>query len=279
MVEENYNSNVEGYNSVKRSPMYRHFAEHSIIKSISPNSAYSDDCLFGMKILDLGCGSGRPTAHMLEKGASEVICVDISQGMIDDALNLISNLGFEPTRYSFLKGDCFSSLSMFEALPLEKYENYFDAIIGVFLICYAETIDILADFWKICNKLLKVGGKVSFISLNPILQTEFETYERLLAHDYIRIQNLRVINNLYVCDIAFAEKYSETINFIVQNRFFTEQMVNTTMARSFIRIIEAQGCDGDPKLFENGYISDGPLNTPGETNFSYLFVGQKERDL
>lgn len=273
VVEQSYDSNVSSYNVVKRSPVFRHFSEYSTIKYISPNVNYAGECLSGMKILDLGCGTGFPMSHMLEKGASEVVGVDISQGMIEDARKMLSQMSYQESRYSVHKADCFSSASVFEALPLETYQNYFDAITGVFLIVYAENMDQLNECFYICNKLLKNGGKLAFVSLNPVLITEFEFYEKLLSGAYVRPSNLREINETYVIDQSFVDPETGIINFTLQNRIFSLEQAHIATSLNGFAIKEAKRCEGNfSKMIEE---KCPPLTVPADHITPYIIVAEK----
>ncbi len=102
------------------------------------------------KILDYGCGSGK-FSNYLNKFGAEVVGVDISKSQLDIAKrvsdkNIIYFLDTDPTIE-------------------EKYTNYFDAGVMIFVLCEISSLDIMGKVLKRVHLLLKKGADL--IVLNP----------------------------------------------------------------------------------------------------------------
>jgi SAM-dependent methyltransferase len=117
------------------------------------------DKLEGMRVLDLGSGSGRDCyiAAQLVGESGEVIGVDMTDEQIDVANKYIdhhtSTFGFAKSNVSFLKGN----IEKLDELGLEP--GSFDIIISNCVINLAEDkMKVLSDAYK----LLKPGGEMYF---------------------------------------------------------------------------------------------------------------------
>lgn len=84
-----------------------------------------DECgsLNGLRILDLGCGEGYMTRHFLERSASEVIGIDVSEAMIRAAKKSVDD-----GRAKFFVGDLRNGLPVLDGL--------FDLVAAVFVFNY-----------------------------------------------------------------------------------------------------------------------------------------------
>jgi ubiquinone/menaquinone biosynthesis C-methylase UbiE len=67
----------------------------------------------GKEVLDVGCGTGVSSFIALEKGASKVVCGDISQYMLDKAQEKATAAGYDKNQIVFRQLDA-------ESLPFEK---------------------------------------------------------------------------------------------------------------------------------------------------------------
>ena len=109
----------------------------------------------GKEILDVGCGTGVSSFIALEKGASRVICGDISEYMLDLAKKKATAAGYDENQIVFRQLDA-------EALPFK--DGTFDvSMTGM-------TLGLLPDQAKAVSELARVtrhGGLVSVGAHGP----------------------------------------------------------------------------------------------------------------
>ncbi len=100
----------------------------------------------GMKVLEIGCGSGALWTQNMGKVPADIniYLSDISQGMIRDTRRAI---GLADTRFSFGTFDC-------ENIPYKDKE--FDLVIANHVLFYCENIDTALSE---VNRVLKKGGR------------------------------------------------------------------------------------------------------------------------
>jgi len=104
----------------------------------------------GKTILDVGCGTGIVSFLLLSRGASKVVCVDISQYMLNCAKEKADKLGYDKTRIDFCQADA-------EAMPFKN--GQFDLVVSSMVLglsCGQERmIEEMA-------RVARPGGKVAF---------------------------------------------------------------------------------------------------------------------
>ncbi len=111
----------------------------------------------GVRVLDLGCGSGDLTLHLLATGA-EVVALDLSPGMVDVARQRVEIFGAGTT-------------ATFVAVPLEKSgfpDAHFDVIVGRFILHHLDVCDAAVEIARI----LRPDGRAVFAEnsgRNPLL--------------------------------------------------------------------------------------------------------------
>ncbi|MBY0098456.1 class I SAM-dependent methyltransferase [Mesobacillus maritimus] len=139
------------YSALRRSGLtYNDFVEQPAIKSL----IFS---LEGKSVLDLGCGDGRFAKYCIDHGAINVVGVDISSNMINQAK--VEN-GHENIEYV--------------CIPLEELEipnDKFDMIISSLAIHYIEDYPALL---KKVNGLLNKNGEFIFSTEHPIVTARKE---------------------------------------------------------------------------------------------------------
>ncbi|WP_273404188.1 class I SAM-dependent methyltransferase [Actinobacillus porcinus] len=119
--------------------------------------------LKGKKLLDLGCGTGEHLALYLEHGADFVVGMDLSEAMLTQAAQ---NLSQKRPRFSLYQ----SSMEQLNALP----ENDFDIITSSFAFHYVQDFPkLLADI----KAKLKPNGTLVFSQEHPIV-TAYKGGER-----------------------------------------------------------------------------------------------------
>lgn len=120
------------------------------------------------KVLDLGCGTGRHTTYLIEKGFDVYGC-DSSESALEIAEEVISNSTFEKCDMTNLKYD----------------KNAFDAVLCHFVIQHGKIADVKSAISEM-KRILKKGG-VLYLSVPSVEHPEYETGEKLEYHTKINI--------------------------------------------------------------------------------------------
>jgi len=114
--------------------------------------------LQGKSILDLACGGGNYLKYMFEKGAKELVGVDISQDMIDASTKKLEGTNCTLVLSDMAKPDLYSSIG----------ENRFDLILCAWGLYNMETDDDLEAALLNTYKMLASNGKACFLLANDI---------------------------------------------------------------------------------------------------------------
>ena len=137
----------------------------------------------GMRVLDLGCGTGDLALDAIRKigGSGEVVGLDFSAQMLSIAKKRYDRLGLNGSRRFRLV------LRKAEDLPIEP-EPYDLVVSGFVLRNLYENIDaILAGV----RQALRPGGEISFLDItepnNPLVRSLWQCYMRTLVALYGRI--------------------------------------------------------------------------------------------
>lgn len=112
--------------------------------------------LHGQQVLDLGCGEGYVARQLKERGAEHVEGVDISEEMIDRAVEAENTLPLG-IRYQVLDA---SQLSKFE-------DQQFDLVVAVFLFNYVDC-QHMTIIMKEVFRVLRRGGSFIFSVPHPL---------------------------------------------------------------------------------------------------------------
>lgn len=124
--------------------------------------------LSGLKLLDLGCGTGYFSEQMVKRGA-EVVCADLSVGMLESA-----------------KQRCGASVSLYqqadaEQLPFE--DGCFDIVFSSLALQWC---DDLSSPLKEMKRVVAVGGRVIFSTLLDGSLFELEkSWSKIDAHQHV----------------------------------------------------------------------------------------------
>ena len=108
----------------------------------------------GMRVLDVGCGSGAISRFMLDLGASEVTGIDLS----DEVLAIANNM---PLAAKYADRLHFIKHNMAHALPLE--DDSFDAV----LVANGEIPMYRESTLLEYQRVLRDGGRIIFIMMHP----------------------------------------------------------------------------------------------------------------
>jgi len=110
--------------------------------------------LSGLSVLDLACGEGFYTRLLQNRGASRVLGVDLSRGMIDLAR---ASERERPQGIEYAVGD---------ALEF-RTEERFDVVTAAYLLNYAQTEEALAAMCRTIGTALEPGGRFVTVNNNP----------------------------------------------------------------------------------------------------------------
>ncbi len=97
------------------------------------------------KMIDLGCGPGQTTKFLYEQGVTDIIGADISEGMIEIAKSLNSDIDFE----------------IADMLNLHYPKKSFGSAIAFYSIVHFTETELKKAFGEI-HKILKQGGQFLF---------------------------------------------------------------------------------------------------------------------
>jgi ubiquinone/menaquinone biosynthesis C-methylase UbiE len=148
LVPTNYNRIAERYQRAKLQPW------RSLIESFTLLGLIGD--LKGKSVVDLACGEGHYTRILRKRGASKVVGVDVSEGMIElaRAQELANPLGVQ--------------YRVQDARTLTLPEE-FDLAVAAYLLTYARDRDELLAMCQGIARCLKLGGRFVGICANPAL--------------------------------------------------------------------------------------------------------------
>ncbi|KAL5326058.1 hypothetical protein ACEPPN_007196 [Leptodophora sp. 'Broadleaf-Isolate-01'] len=116
----------------------------------------------GARVLELACGSGFYTYSFLEWGATSVLGVDISSGMLNSAQHQEKakeyNKGGNP-KVSLIQADC--------SIPTPYPGSPFDIVFGAWLLNYAPDRSSLVKMFANISLNLKPGGHFISVTVPP----------------------------------------------------------------------------------------------------------------
>jgi ubiquinone/menaquinone biosynthesis C-methylase UbiE len=121
----------------------------------------------GQRVLEIGCGTGIYT-EMLAKRGLVMTGLDISEGML--------RLAMFRRLLDYRLGDI-------HHLPFEA--NAFDAVVGFYVLIYADVLQVLSE----AQRVLKPNGKVGFIELNAYNPIVFAKTKVKFAKNLLSISN------------------------------------------------------------------------------------------
>lgn len=120
--------------------------------------------LHGMRVLDLGCGSGVYTRLLKQYGAAHATGLDISAGMISHAR---AQEAADPIGVDYLDG----------ALP-DHLAGTFDLVLGVYVLPYATTPAELLELCSTAATALRPGGRFVTLPVHPGFRPDAVSYAR-----------------------------------------------------------------------------------------------------
>ena len=123
-----------------------------------------------LKVLDLGCGSGHFTKQLKERGAKDVVGVDISGEMIKQARHDEKET---PLGISYHIGDAVNYIS----------DRQYDVVTAIYLFCNAESRKMLEAFCQTMFKNIRPGGRL--ISVTTVLDKNCKLVDMSLGYKMV----------------------------------------------------------------------------------------------
>lgn len=152
------------------SALYTEFKNQPIliIQNRYASEALGD--LSGLRVLDVACGTGFYSKICATKGARDVIGIDISSGMIKNAVEeLAPDQRDGSIRY--LVGD-FEQEDLSQSLGLGDMNGTFDVVMAAWLLNYASHWQRMAAMFRDITGALGPGGRFIGLTYNPFLLAE-----------------------------------------------------------------------------------------------------------
>uniref|UniRef100_A0A7S0ZZT4 Methyltransferase domain-containing protein n=1 Tax=Noctiluca scintillans TaxID=2966 RepID=A0A7S0ZZT4_NOCSC len=129
--------------------------------------------LSGKKVLDVACGEGRYTRLIKQRGAADVVGLDLSEEMVKLAQQQVT----EKCDISYFQHDL--------ASPLPAHlQGQFDVVCSQYLLCYATTEDVLETMVRHCFGAVKPG--CTFVSLTDNPTNTPDQYRKWEDYGYVK---------------------------------------------------------------------------------------------
>lgn len=116
----------------------------------------------GARVLDLACGTGYYTRALLEWGAVEVVGLDISPEMVNAAM--AETTPAPGQKCLFAVGDA--------SEPFKLESGPFDLVLGIWLLNYAPSAEVMTKMWANIANNLRLGGV--FVGMMPPPKSSME---------------------------------------------------------------------------------------------------------
>lgn len=154
-----YDDIATQFRQIKASPVNTHITDYTFFAMVGERAC-------GKTVLDLACGEGRYSRMLKQRGAAQVVGVDLSAQMI--------NLAQQQERSAPLGIDYLCR----NVLELGKIGE-FDLVVASFLLNYAQTKEQLVKMCQTVAANLKPGGQFILINENfNQAPQDFRGYER-----------------------------------------------------------------------------------------------------
>ena len=154
-----YDAFAEEYKESKQLSFRKHVEEYTLFNILGK--------VEGKEVLDLACGEGFYTRKLKNKGASEILGVDISEEMIQLAKKEEQR---NPIGCAYLTAD----------VSAWKPPKQYDVVTGMYLLNYATSPETLLAFCRVIFEALKPGcifaGLNDNIMVNPENAVSYRNY-------------------------------------------------------------------------------------------------------
>ena len=201
----------KGYTKIRNNKLsYNEMIEMPVMKEELPE-------IKGKKVLDIGCGMGKFIQYMLELNPEQIVGLDISNNMINNAKEHIQD-----ERVTFVVSNILSY----------ETEIKFDVIVSSLAFHYIEDFNLLME--KL-NKLLANDGILLFSTEHPLTtatkqQENWSHVESRFNHyklDHYFEESARPIEWLDTEVIRYHRTIGTLMNTIIDNGFIIERVIDT----------------------------------------------------
>ncbi|MFH1598267.1 MAG: class I SAM-dependent methyltransferase [Patescibacteria group bacterium] len=195
-------------------------------------------------VLDIACGTGYGSHHLLEKGASQVVGLDISQEAIEYARRKYQN-----DKLEFIQRD---------VMDIPSPNDYFDVVVSFETI---EHIQNQEGFLKEAKRVLKKDGLLIISSPNALVVPPGNIF-------HVKELAPKEFNNLLSSHFKFKEFFYQdnvTSSYILSERLINKDDHHEIKLQDF----KLSASSADQNLFWIGFASDG--NLPQVTELVVLF--------
>ncbi|TKI03384.1 class I SAM-dependent methyltransferase [Martelella alba] len=166
--------------------LYEFFATVPYRKELeTPTIRYYLGDLSGKRVMDFGCGPGFFSRWLKNQGADDVVGYDLSKGMIAHAQRQEA-ANPQGIRYLFELDD--------------RLKHTFDIVLAIYIIPYISQRDELSSLLHSFSSLLKPGGKLITLPLNPDFNPDpqyYRPYKIALTEMEPRADGAKVNLHLY----------------------------------------------------------------------------------
>jgi SAM-dependent methyltransferase len=175
-----------------------------------------------LKILDLGCGAGEAGVYLATQGA-DVVCSDLSEGMLQVALKLAEQNGVQ------------IAVSKSPADQIAFPDNTFDAVYAANVLHHVDIDSCLREI----HRVLKPGGKL--YSWDPLAHNPVINVYRRMAMDVrtvdehpLRMRDLKLFFQ-YFRDVRYRGTWLFTLWIFL--RFFLIERVHPNKERYWKKVV------------------------------------------
>ncbi|KAJ9613249.1 hypothetical protein H2200_003191 [Cladophialophora chaetospira] len=116
------------------------------------------------RVLELACGTGFHTQHLLDWGAASLVGVDVSQAMLEGAEAELRKQPAHEGKYRLMVQDCSAPFTVTDDNG-DSLEGKFDLVFAAWLLNYAPDLATMTEMFKNISKHLKSAGR--FITILP----------------------------------------------------------------------------------------------------------------
>lgn len=156
---------LEAFETNINDDLWIHTTHYTITNLITGGK---DDSLTGVSLLDLGCGEGNMSRWAAEQGARKVVGIDMSELQIEKAREK-SVIKCNKTAQSS-HAHSVISYDVRDVLSTKGPEyGQFDMVIGIHIVCFADTSDKLFRMIQFAACSLKKGGR--FVGVRECLDS------------------------------------------------------------------------------------------------------------
>ena len=205
-VEDAYDKLAQTYKTQEEDP-YCADLEFPAMTELIPNVG-------GKRVLDAGCGHGRYTAWLNERGA-DVLAVDQNTEMLEQARRRIGD------RAEIRRGDITEPLEFAE-------DGEFDGVVCGLSLHYVE--DWRQSFTEFA-RILRPGGFLAFSAQHPV--DEYIAFE---AENYFEVERERMTWSASgeEVDVPFYRRpFSEVVNPLIETGFRLDELVEPKPKETF----------------------------------------------